>query len=404
MAYQSNFNGLVAYKAQSALGTPASGASASVLRVAGGNGIKLAKAAIESNEIRADGMRSRGRHGSQRTSSAYLAELSLGSHDPILEAIMRGTWDAVALTKTQADFTSLTTAVDGIIFASGNPITMGYRVGDVIRAAGLPDASNNARNLRIAALSSTKITTAETLVANAVADTTCSITRVGKRLVNPTVPIKRYFTVEEYEGDIDQSTTMQDFVWGSAKIALAPNGLVHIDPGGIGTGQISGLSTAASPYFTSPVANTNVPMSCIDATIRINGIDQVALTSFDLTVDLNPATPDVVGSKFGPDVFTGQMAVSLNLSMLRTDLQLFQDFVAETVYSLHLLCVDNTAEPKDFLAVTVPNFTMGGVDPSAFSKQGGGRTQTVSVPAALVGKDTSTTGDGSMIKFQTTAP
>lgn len=404
MAYQSNFNALVAYKAQSALGTPASGAGATVLRVAGGNGAKLAKAAIESNEIRADGMRSRGRHGSQRTSGAYLAELSLGSHDPILEAVMRGTWDAVALTKTQADFTSLTTGANTIVLASGNPITMGFRVGDVIRATGLPDAANNAKNLRITALSATTITVAETLLVNAAPDTTCSITRPGKRLIMPAAPVKRYFTLEEREADIDQSTTMQDFVWGSWKLTLAPNGLVHVDPGGIGTGQISALASGSSPYFTSPVANANVPMSCVDATIRVNGVDQVALTSFDMTVDLNPGTPDVVASKFGPDVFTGQAAVSLNLSMLRSDLTLFSDFIAETVYSLHVLCVDNTAEPKDFVSFVVPNFSLGGVDPSALSKQGGGRTQTISIPAALVGKDTSATGDNTMVKIQTTAP
>jgi hypothetical protein len=51
----------------------------------------------------------------------------------------------------------------------------------------------------------------------------------------------------------------------------------------------------------------------------------------------------------------------------------------------------------------VPNFTLGGVDPSALSKQGGGRTQTISIPQALVGIDNTGTGyDATMIKFQTT--
>jgi hypothetical protein len=100
----------------------------------------------------------RGRHGTQAIAASYNAEASLGSLDPIIEAIMRSTWDSSALTKTQADFTSLTTGANTIVMTSGNPITMGFRVGDVIRAAGLPDAANNARNLRITALSSTTIT------------------------------------------------------------------------------------------------------------------------------------------------------------------------------------------------------------------------------------------------------
>jgi hypothetical protein len=137
MVYQTNSNALVAYKKQAGLGTIAAGAGASLLRIAGGNGVKLAKAAINSAEVRNDGMSTRGRHGTQAISAAYNAELSLGSHDPIIEAIMRSTWDTVALTKSQADFTSLTTGANTIIWATGNPITAGYRVYDVIRLAGL---------------------------------------------------------------------------------------------------------------------------------------------------------------------------------------------------------------------------------------------------------------------------
>src|SRR5262245_14446568 len=147
--YQTGSNGQVSYKKQAGLGVAASGAGANVLRISGGAGVKLAKQAIASAEIRSDGMSTRGRHGTQQVSAAYSAEASLGALDPIIEAVMRGVWDATGLTKTQADFTSLTTVADGIIWNTGNPITAGFRVGDVIRAAGLPDAANNARNLRI---------------------------------------------------------------------------------------------------------------------------------------------------------------------------------------------------------------------------------------------------------------
>jgi hypothetical protein len=80
-------------------------------------------------------------------------------------------------------------------------------------------------------------------------------------------------------------------------------------------------------------------------------------------------------------------------------------FIAETRYTLHILAVDNTAEPKDFLAISVPDFTLGGVDPSAFTKQGGPRTESISIPAGLVGVATDTANgfDPTMISFQTTA-
>src|SRR5215475_8459656 len=99
--YQTGSNGQVSYKKQAGLGQPASGAGASVLRISGGAGIKLAKQAIASAETRSDGMSTRGRHGTQQVTAAYSAEASLGALDPIIEAIMRSAWDTNVLTKTQ---------------------------------------------------------------------------------------------------------------------------------------------------------------------------------------------------------------------------------------------------------------------------------------------------------------
>jgi hypothetical protein len=111
-----------------------------------------------------------------------------------------------------------------------------------------------------------------------------------------------------------------------------------------------------------------------------------------MTVDIQPNAPKTFGSqaqKYSPDVFTGALLIGMNLTALRKDLARLSDFIAETPYSLHILAVDNMSEPKDFLSIVVPNFTLGSVDPSAFSKQGGPRTETVQIPAALVGVDTS---------------
>ncbi len=407
MTYQSNSNALIAYKAQAGLGTAATGSGGTVLRTTGGAGARLSKAAVESNEVRADGMRSRGRHGTQKTNSAYTGELSLGSHDPIIEAVLRGTWDSSVLAATSADFTTVTTTTSTIVAAGGSWITKGFRVGDVVRLTSAPDAGNNNRNLRIIGLTATVMTVAETLVANASPSGAPTVTRTGKRLIKPATPVKRYFTLDEYEVNIAQSTVLQDFVWSSFKLSMAPNGLVTFDPGGIGTGQISALASGSSPQLTSPTATTGVPMSVADATIRLGSSDLVSLTSFDLTCDIGAAAPDTFGSasaKYSPDVFAGQLGITMNLSMLRTDLTQLQAFINETALSLHILAVDAMSEPKNFVSIYVPNFTLGGHDPSALSKQGGGRTQTIQIPAALVGKDVSGGAfDPTMIKIQTNA-
>jgi hypothetical protein len=412
--YQSQSNGYVAYKVQSALGTQATGSGGTVLRQAGGAGANLTKAATESNEVRRDGMRIRGRHGTQKTTGAWTAEASLGSHESIIEAIMRDTWDAAVLVITEASVlggsaaaTSVVIGANTITAAAGSWITQGLRVGDVIRPTNLTDAANNSRNLRITGLTALVITVAETLTPNATPDTSFTITR-PKKLIQYSAGslVKRYFTIDEYDVDIDQSTVLTDFVWGSVKFSMAANGLLMADPGGVGTGKIEALATGASPLLTSPTESSAAPYSVVDATIRLNGVDMVALTSCDITCDIAPSAPDVFGSggiKYSPDVFAGQMAVSMNLSVLRKDLTFLSDFIAETVYSLHILAVENESEPKDFFSIYVPNFTIGGNTRSALSKTGGPLTETISVPAALVGKDT--TGgafDATMIKFQST--
>jgi len=403
VAYQEQSNGYTAFKVQSGQGVQASGSGGKILRQTGGAGGKLTKAATESAEVRSDMMSSRGRHGVQKTAGAYSSELTLGTFDDIFEAVMRGTWGSANLELDESDFTSITTGANTIVLASGSPIALGLRVGDVIRITNqATSTANNGKNLRITGLDATTITVAETLIVNAVADTACEITRPGRVLIAPAAPVKRYFTVEEYEADIDSSEVFTDCVWGSIKFTMAPNGLVTIDTTWVGTGQFETLTDSGSPLLTSPTVTTSQTMSALEATVRLGSSDLIDLTAFDLTIDITPSAPDVIASRYSPAVFTGSMAVSLNLTSLRSDLLDVADFLDETQLSLHILCVEPETEPKDFVSLFVPNFTLGSVDKSALAKAGGGRTQSLTVPAALVGKDERGGAfDASMIKIQT---
>lgn len=403
--YQEQWNGYAAFKVQSALGSQASGADAKVLRQTGGTGIRMTKAAIESKEVRRDGMSTRGRHGLQKTAGGYTSELSLGGFDDILQAVMRGTWSSADLQLDEADFTSITTGANTIVLASGSPIALGLRVGDVIRITNqATSTTNNDVNLRITGLSSTTITVAEPLVVNAVADTDCEITRTGRVLVNPGAGnlVKRYFTVEEYEYDLDQSEVATDAVWGSFKLTMQPNGLLVLDTSLVGTGRFEALASGSSPMFTSPVTSTGVPLSVVEAKLRLGSTDMVDLTSFDVTVDIRPSSPDVISSvPYAPDVFNGSEMVTMNLSMLRKDLLAVADFVDETPLSLHVLAEENENEPKDFFSLFVGNFTLGSVDKSALAKEGGPRTQTIAIPPSLVGVDNTGAGyDATQCKIQ----
>jgi hypothetical protein len=412
--YQSQSNALMAYKLQSLQGTQVSGAGATQLRQADGSaGHKFSKGITESTEVRPDGMRSRGRHGIQKVASSWRHQMSIGSCEPIIEAIARDTWGTADLAITQATTlggsaaaTSVTTGANSIIAAAGSWILQGFRVGDVVRPSGLPDAGNNGINVRITGLTALIITTAETLTVNATPDTSFTITRPGKKLV-PFAGgslLSRWFTTEDYEADIDGTEVATDFAWTNAKVTMAPNGILMLDPGGIGTGQFQTLTGASAPLFTSPALNTAVPLAVVDATLRLGTTDLTELTAFDLTMDIGGVAPETFGSgsqKYSPTVMTGQMGVNLSLTALRKDLAYVANYIAEDVLTLHCLAVEHGT--TNFIAFSLTNFTFGGVDKSALNRAAGPRTQTIQVPVGLVGKDeTGGAYDAAMIKWQST--
>ncbi|MBR1198827.1 hypothetical protein JQ574_22785 [Bradyrhizobium sp. AUGA SZCCT0158] len=409
MVYQSQSNGYYAYKFQSGLGVQASGSDAKVFRTTGsGSPGKMTKGLTASNEVRRDGQRSRGRHGIQKTSGVWGGQLALGAYDDVMEAIVRGTYSAadLAITEATAGLTSITTTANTIVAAAGSWITAGVRVNDVWRLTNHSSAANNGINLRVLGVTASTLTVAETLVVNAVADTAFTLTRPGRVLINPAAGalVPRYATIEEHEIDIDGSEVFTDGVFGMGKISMGPNGIITFDAGWTGTGKFETKTGGAAPFFTTPTENTSTEMAVVDATIRLGTTDLVELTAFDLTFGTGPMAPETFGSgaqKYSPDVFTGQMGIGLNFTALRKDLAYVANHVAEDQLSLHVLAVELESEPKDFIAFSVANFTLGGVDKSALNKSAGPRTQTLSIPEDLVGKDQRGGAyDPTMIKIQ----
>jgi hypothetical protein len=401
--YQSNFNAYAAFKAQSALGTQATGAGGIILRQTGGTPGKLTKTPIESKEVRRDAQKTIGRHGMQATTAGpYTCEVSQGSFDPLYQALLRGTWDS-EITANAGDFTSTTFGANTIVWASGNPITKGFRVNDVIEITASATPANNSRNIRIAGLSATTITTVETLTTAGGGDTSTVIKRRGRKVIMPAAGslVNTFFTIDEYEFDLDSSRVFTDCFGKSGKWTMTPNGLLTFDVDFVGTGKFDILTGSGAPLLTTPTLPSSTPLAVLDATLRIGGVDVGDLTSFDLTIDTAPVAPAVAGSKISPTVLPGQNQVSMNLKFLRKDTSWDADFLNETSLSLQVLAVPNMAEPKDFLALTVPFFTLSSADVSALTTAGGARDVTIQVPAALVGIDTTgAANDATMMSIQ----
>lgn len=360
MTIQSGKNILVSYKAQAGLGTPASGAGATGLRMTPSPGLQLQKQIITSNEVRRDGQKTRGRHGTKSVTGSYQGELSAGgTWDTLIAAALRSSF-AAAVVINSATMTSVTAPTTSTIVAnSGSWITQGVRVGDMVKLTGSGTAANDGKWYRVTIVTATTITVAGTpLVVDAVADTTGSLT-IAKACISGAAPVEQYFTFEEYGQDIDASPTFTDCKITKLEVSAQPNAPVVVTITIMGLNAVS-VTGASAPLFTTPTYTTTLPLVMSDGTVRINGVDYGnVLTGFSLAYDAGGQTPGVLAPN-APDVFLSNAMLSGSFSVMRQDTSFFDAFNSETQIDLFVHCCENTTDPKSFVAFYVGNATYSG--------------------------------------------
>lgn len=363
MPFQTASNVQIAIKRQVAKGTPASGAGATGYNVFPAQGMKLVKGVIDNQVIRRDGQKKRKRHGSRSGTVAYRFPLSQGGLDSLFEAGVRGTWTpSFDITEAStlggsAAATSVTTTTNTIVLAAGSAILQGLSVGMMIKPAGLPDAANNGKWLRVVDLSAdgrTITVPTGSLTANAVADTAFTIT-VAKHLKNPQTLTEYYHTIEEYRQDSGKSYLMTDAKVCKIEFSASPEGLIEV------TITFMGLdvTAASSATFTNPTYATTVEQVMADGQIRIGGVDSGnVLTAAAWTWDMGGEIPKTL-SLVGPDVFLGLGDLSGSLTALSRDLVLFDAYSNETVLDQWITCQEpDAADPIDFTNFYHGNLTL----------------------------------------------
>lgn len=398
MAYQSGRAVSVAYKVESDYGQLPGASGAKVFRPNSGQ-LTLAKEPIRSNEIRRDGMSTRGRHGSRSVTGQYAGDLSVGTFDEMVEAVFRGTFAAaLSITEATAAMSSATLAVSAntITASAGSWITAGLRVGDVFRLGTDFHVDNQNRNIRIVGLTATVITTAETLTAEAGPIATWSLTR-PKKLIQGMVP--RSFTFEEHEYDIDGSEVFKGVRVGSMQLQMQPNGMCILTFGLVGQ-DMEVMTGADAPYFTNPSETVTVGLTAVEAKIRLGSDDVMDVSSIDLTLNLNAAGVPVVGSVLTPDVFTNLATVEGTITALKQDVARSEQFLNETELSLHLMFEEHETGAADFCSFFVGNMTLASATKGEIG-QDNARTQSFTI---LCGVDERGGAyDRSMIAYQTSA-
>lgn len=358
MAGQTGKNVIVALKVEATLNTAPGATDAEVLRFNPSPGFSLGKQLIRSNEVRTDGLSTMARHGSREVTGQYAAEMSVGSHDTIYEALFRSTAvTAVAVTAATASLASITTGTNTIVATTTSTgsgfLQGGIRVGDVFRLSGHL-AANNDLNLRVKAVTTHTLTVHGTgvLTADASAETGFTLT-VGKKLKNGTTPVRRSFYIDEYLQDIDVSTVFGGVRWTGMQIRGTPNGMAEVTFTGLGMSQTA-LASGASPYFTSPTEYTSDPLVFADAVISLGGEEITVATGFSMSYQIGASTLPVIGSAVTPDVYDNEARLSGDLTVLQEDLARLTNYTDEDELELHILLQEPEDAPKDYIGIFVP--------------------------------------------------
>ncbi|WP_396190207.1 phage tail tube protein, partial [Flavobacterium sp.] len=185
----------------------------------------------------------------------------------------------------------------------------------------------------------------------------------GKKLSVPTSGhTNDYFTIEEWNSDIEESERDVDCKVSSMAISIPANGNATVNFGFLGRNA----SYATSQYFVDPTAAPSGEiLAGPTGLLSYNGVDSVVLTSVDLSLDTGAEIKSVVGSNLSPDVFVGSVVITGSMSALYEDSAILGDFDDEVEAPLYIyLFADSTAN-SDFVIIKLPNIKINSADKSA---------------------------------------
>lgn len=357
---QPSVNVQIAYAAESTFGTaPAAGTSQLLRRVS--STLALSKNAIASNEVRSDQQVFDVRHGTKTAGGSIDGELSTVSYDDLIQAVLRGTWQA-GVTSNQAALTTVSadSSASTITFTGGDPLSIGFKLGDVIRFTGMTQAANNAKNFRITAFGGTSnrtltVTPAPTTSASS---STFTVAVQGRKLVNGTA--QRSFTIEQRYPDISTSERFTGMRVGAMNVSMQPGAMasVRFDFQGL-DGSL--FSAGSYPYFTSPTAEaaTGV-MAGVSGSLRLAGAEQAIVTAADFSVNCNLRADPVIGSFTVPQIFYGRSVVTGSVSAFLKDAALINAFLVESETDLVVQLNGAGADPQDFLTFNFQRIKLNG--------------------------------------------
>lgn len=336
----------------------------------------LEKESFESDSIRRDAQYSNPRHGLRQANFTLSQELQIGGHNQLFAALLRAAWAAGGASASSAD-RAFNATNRTITRTAGSFITDGFKVGDIIRAAGYAAGGNNGKNFRLTSVTATVLTFADdawlTGLVTEAAGANVTLSTPGQKLQVPSSGhTKDYFTIEDFHSDISQSTLINDAIVNSAEIDVAPGAHATVNFNMLG---LNADLDGTAEYFTGPpsAAPTGALLAGPEGKLRYDDADSTVMTQITLSIDSGGEVKAVIGANVSPDAFRLGVRVTGSLGALFDGGAILDNFDDETEAGLMIYLFADSTASSAFLAIKLPNAKI-----NSASKAADGPAQTIS--------------------------
>lgn len=296
--------------------------------------MSLDKNSYGGKEIRTDKQMPMSKDGSRQVPIAINGLLSPLTYKDLFAAAVGGTWSASAISKTQAELTSMAADVSAYTLTAGggDPVAEGFKVGDIVRALTLSDTDNNSKNFFIRGFSGSNNRTISVYPApdTMTADTSFTLATAGRSLYMPaSAHVKRKVAFEVYNSDGDIARLFTEARMSGFDFSIAPDQDAQINFSGLGRNRVV-YDAATAPFFTSPTAETTTDLiGSMDGVLQLNGSIVGVCTGLSIKYNRAPTAPKQIhpqglaaGILLDDAVISGDFTVFLKD---RTFLDLFDD-------------------------------------------------------------------------------
>ena len=161
----------------------------------------------------------------------------------------------------------------------------------------------------------------------------------------------KYFTIEDYAGDIDQARLFTGCSVSTMNVSLAPNQMVAATFGIVG----KDMSISATEKTVS-AAGVSEPFDAYSGALKVADVDGIGgasalsvVTSVDFTVTNSFAPTFVVGSDSAPCLEFGRAEIEGTITAYFEDASLVNRFLNETESAIEVSVADPSANTMTFL-------------------------------------------------------